>query len=197
MELYGINNLEAILPKIKLYNKLEIEIGCGNGHFIGQYAQERPNILLMGVELKKRRCLKALKKIEYLSLANVIIVNGKGEEFLQTLPPFSVNKIHIYFPDPWPKTKHRKRRLINMRSLAFMIEKLKEKGVISLYTDVFDYFIQAKVLFILNTRLKLCEEELDSEAVAADKALISIYGKKMRNLERQVYHLSALKRIIG
>ncbi len=165
----------------------EIEIGCGNGHFISRYAEANKEKYLIGIELKQKRCLKAVKKVNENKLTNVKIIQSRAEAVLKQLPALSVDKFHIYFPDPWPKFRHRKRRFLRMQNLKILYSVLKPGGGIFFITDFFDYYMQTKILLLLYPGFRLKEEPFP------DEVFISIYGKKFMGAGKPVYYLSAEK----
>jgi tRNA (guanine-N7-)-methyltransferase len=174
----------AVLPTV---GELEVEIGCGNGHFLCEYAAERPQATLIGIDIKKKRCLKAREKAERRGHVNVVIVNESAEKVLQDLPGCSVDAIHIYFPDPWPKSRHRKRRFFTMANLLIMHDLLKEGGRLHFGTDFFDYYIQAKVLVALHSGFSITKES------APTSVLSSLYGRKFVGVSKQILIFSAVK----
>jgi tRNA (guanine-N7-)-methyltransferase len=133
---------------------IEIEIGCGNGHFITQYRESNSSILI-GIDVKNKRCIKTLKKVKNKGLDNIFIFRCKAEEFIETLPAASIKAFHIYFPDPWPKNRHRKRRFFRTPQLDRMTAALSDKGIIYFATDFFDYYLQAKILMGFHNNLKI------------------------------------------
>lgn len=137
------------------YEKLEVEIGCGNGHFMAEYCRANPKILFVGVEIKKKRCSKAQAKIDKRQLGNARVVHGSAEATLTALPDDSVDAFHLYFPDPWPKARHRRRRFLRWGNIETLRCKLRPGGFIFLVTDYFDYYLHTKVLFLLQEGLRL------------------------------------------
>lgn len=135
--------------------RLEVEIGCGNGIFLADYAAARPHSVCLGIDLKKRRCEKAQQKVERRGLANAFVVNDRAEAVLEELPPGSVHVFHIYFPDPWPKSRHRRRRFLRGGILDRMADTLAPDGRILFATDFLDYHVQARVLFAWHPELLL------------------------------------------
>ena len=167
--------------------RCEVEIGCGNGHFLAAYAQERRDTLLVGVDIKKKRCLKARQKAERRGLDNIQVLHTSAESFLARLPPDSIDAFHIYFPDPWPKARHRKRRLFTMESLRELHSRLKEGGRLYFGTDFFDYYLQAKVLVALHEGFRLREEP------GPQAALSSAFGQKFVDVGKSIYLFTAVR----
>lgn len=185
--LNNIGTLPELLSNIAANMLLEIEIGCGNGHFLSMYAEERDMSYLIGVELKQKRCLKALKKIQTYRLSNAAIIRGKAEELIEQLPANSVDKFHIYFPDPWPKTKHRRRRFLRMTNLENLCRSLKPGGEILFCSDIYDYYLQAKLLFLISRELRL------SETPPPPQVLKSIFGRKFVSVGNEIFFISSRK----
>jgi len=168
---------------------VEVEIGCGNGHFLCQYAGERPGTTLIGIDIKKKRCTKAREKAERRGHRNILIINASAEKILGELPAGSIEAFHIYFPDPWPKSRHRKRRFYTMQNLQRMHDLLRAGGRIHFGTDFFDYYIQAKVLTALHRGLSL------TEAPAPEAILSSLYGRMFSSLSKTIHVFSAVKAV--
>jgi len=188
--LLEINDIEALFRKNlreKPRRKIEIEIGCGNGHFISQYARYNPERLFLGVEIKKQRCIKTLKKIEKNNLQNVEIIHGRAEEFIDKIPSGTVETIHIYFPDPWPKNRHRKRRLLRYPILEKFSRILTIGGKIYFVTDFFDYYLQTKILFVKHPDFTLAKEKLPQNVFD------SIYAQKFISIQKPVHSLTAIR----
>ena len=165
----------------------EVEIGCGNGHFLSAYAAEKPETRLIGIEIKEKRCVKAREKAEKRGLRNVSIVHGAAETVLRDLLPGSIDAFHIYFPDPWPKSKHRKRRFFTMENLSLMHDLLRVGGKLFFGTDFFDYYIQAKVLVALHEGFRISAEP------GPDSVLTSLYGQKFAGARKQIHLFSAVR----
>jgi tRNA (guanine-N7-)-methyltransferase len=165
----------------------EVEIGCGNGHFLTSYAESRPDTLLVGIDIKAKRCRRARDKVEKRRLQNVQILHVAAETFLGDLPPCSVDAFHIYFPDPWPKSRHRKRRFFTMETLRTMHGRLRPGGRLFFGTDFFDYYLQAKVLLALHGGFRL------SEGPAPEDVLSSIYGQRFVEERKTIRIFSAVR----
>jgi tRNA (guanine-N7-)-methyltransferase len=127
---------------------LEVELGCGDASFIAEYARRNLGTNLIGVERLLGRIQKLHRKGSRLGLTNLRGVRIESSYFLQwLLPPHSASALHIYFPDPWPKKKHRKHRLINEAFPALARTTLQPGGIVYLRTDDADYFQQMNEVF--------------------------------------------------
>jgi tRNA (guanine-N7-)-methyltransferase len=164
---------------------VEVEIGCGNGHFIAEYAAHRPGTLLVGVEIKDKRCRKAREKVEHRGLGNVVIVHGGAEGFIRDIAAGTVDAFHLYFPDPWPKSRHRKRRFFVMDNLRWLHDGLRPGGRLWFATDYFDYYVQAKVLVLAHGGFRL------ADLAAPWEAFTSIYSRRFAGA--RVHFLAAVR----
>ena len=127
---------------------LEVELGCGDASFLVEYARQNPGTNFIGVERLLGRIQKLHRKGKKWALTNLRGVRIESAYFLQyLLPEHSAQALHIYFPDPWPKKKHRKFRLINESFPALARRALTANGVVYLRTDDLDYFEQMTEVF--------------------------------------------------
>jgi tRNA (guanine-N7-)-methyltransferase len=142
--------LERLDP-VKLFPKeqpLEIELGSGDGSYLVEYAARHPERNFIGVERLLGRIRKLERKGRRAGLANLRGVRIESSYFLQyLLPPHSATALHIYFPDPWPKRKHRRHRLVNERFPGLAHQALAPGGSVFLRTDDQDYFTQMLEVF--------------------------------------------------
>ncbi len=119
---------------------LVLEIGFGMGQATAEIAQTRPETDFVGVEVHTPGVGALLKRIGELELANLRIVQHDAVEVLrQMVAPASLAGIHIYFPDPWHKKKHHKRRLIQPGFVALLASRLAPGGYLHCATDWQDY----------------------------------------------------------
>jgi len=127
---------------------LEVELGCGDASFLVEYARRNPEINFIGVERLLGRISKLDRKGRRNGLTNLRGVRIESSYFLQyLLPQHSATALHIYFPDPWPKKRHHKNRLINESFPALARIALVPGGVVYLRTDDVDYFAQMTEVF--------------------------------------------------
>jgi tRNA (guanine-N7-)-methyltransferase len=176
------------VPEIlrSLNGSLEVEIGMGNGHFLVEYARRDPARHIIGVERKRHRVIRALAKVDRSGITNASIVMGDAAAVLDLLPPSSVTAFHIYFLDPWPKSRHRKRRFLRRETVSLLLERLVPGGRILFATDMLDYFIQARILFVL------CgATSADSEP--PEETHLSVYSERFRQTGTPTYFAVARK----
>jgi len=122
---------------------LEVELGCGDASFLAEYARRHPERNFIGVERLLGRIRKLDRKGQRAGLTNLRGVQIESSYFLHyLLPPHSASALHIYFPDPWPKKRHHKRRLIQPPFLLEIHRVLKPAGRLQIVTDHEEYFQQ-------------------------------------------------------
>jgi tRNA (guanine-N7-)-methyltransferase len=159
-------DLASMFP---LAQPLEVELGSGDGSFLANYAKLHPDRNFIGVERLLGRLRKLDRKALRAGLANLRGLRIESAYFLEyLLPPRSASALHIYFPDPWPKRKHRKNRLINERFTHIAARALVSGGFVYLRTDDGDYFNQMVTSFATNSCFRLVETPADLTAVVTD-----------------------------
>src|SRR6266700_7079188 len=122
---------------------LEVELGSGDGSFAVGYAQLHPERNFLAVERLLGRLRKVDRKGLRAGLANLRLIRIEAAYLLEfLLPRGSMQALHVYFPDPWPKRKHRKNRLVNARFTELARPALMPGGTVHLRTDDPDYFAQ-------------------------------------------------------
>lgn len=170
-----VHELPSIVERLKpvdLFPKpqpLEVELGCGDASFIAEYAKRHPERNFIGVERLLGRITKLHKKGRRAGLTNLRGVRIENAYFLEwLLPAHSASAIHVYFPDPWPKKKHRRHRLINERFPALAHAALMPGGRIYLRTDDADYFEQMQAVFAASPLFKSVETPAELATVVTD-----------------------------
>jgi tRNA (guanine-N7-)-methyltransferase len=140
---------------------LTLEIGCGHGHFLAAYAAARPENYCVGVDLLTKRIERALRKRDRAALRNLDFFKADAFEFLEALPDSTrLAEIFFLFPDPWPKTRHHKNRLIQV-ALLDRLAALSVAGNTRLHfrTDHADYFAWTREKLAAHPAWKLLEGE--------------------------------------
>jgi tRNA (guanine-N7-)-methyltransferase len=119
---------------------LALEIGCGIGHFITALAGQHPEINYLAIDIYNKGCLKSCRKLEAVGLTNVRIMRIEARELLlKAVPPDSLQAIYINCPDPWPKQRHRDRRLVKRDFLELALSRLAPEGELFFSSDQRDY----------------------------------------------------------
>ena len=137
--------LDTMFPKEQ---PLEIEIGAGDGSFIDQWHQLHPERNYLALERLLGRLTKIRKKALRSGLCNLICIRAEASYFTDYLLPAQwARAFHIYFPDPWPKKRHQKNRLIQPGYAAAVWRALEPGGAVYLRTDDVPYFTHMKEVF--------------------------------------------------
>ena len=127
---------------------LEFEIGSGDGSFTLQYALAHPGTNIVALERLLGRITKLDRKGHRAGLKNLRLLRAEAAYVLEyLLPPGTLDAIHVYFPDPWPKKRHHKNRLISEPFPPLAKRLLKAEGVVYLRTDNVEYFEQMLEVF--------------------------------------------------
>jgi len=115
---------------------LEIELGVGKGRFLLEWAAGHPDVGLLGVERARSYAVLAAARAARRGLANVRLLHTTAEDLLfRCLAAGSVDAFHVYFPDPWPKKRHHKRRFFRPDNVARLAEVLRPGGLLRVKTD--------------------------------------------------------------
>lgn len=118
---------------------LVLDVGFGNGAATVSLAEQLPDHNVLGVERYKPGHAQLLHSIEARGLDNVRLLRADATGVLDRLPPGSLAMVRVLFPDPWPKTRHHKRRLVNLWTLSQIAERLCVGGVLHVATDDANY----------------------------------------------------------
>ena len=138
--------LEELFP---VAQPAEVEIGCGDGGFLLEWATRQLGKNFLGVERLLGRIRKLDKKGRCAGLTNLRLLRFEARYLLQyLLPDHAFDAVHIYFPDPWPKDKHRRHRLIDEHFPELARRILLPNGIVHLRTDDPAYFEQMQESFL-------------------------------------------------
>ena len=170
-----IYTLPSIIERIDLARlfpadqPLEVELGSGDGSFLAEYARLRPEHNFIGVERLLGRLRKLDRKGRRAGLSNLRGVRLECSYLLEyLLPPGSVAALHIYFPDPWPKRRHHRHRLINDRFPGLARRALAPGGTVYLRTDDEVYFQQMTAVFAADPAFGRAETPDELTALLTD-----------------------------
>ncbi|MDA8697507.1 tRNA (guanosine(46)-N7)-methyltransferase TrmB [Rhodopirellula sp.] len=142
--LIDTDNLPETLSSGSLFGNhlpLELEIGSGKGLFIDNAASMNPNHNYLGIEIIAKYAKHSAAKLARRQSTNAMMISGNAEPLLANLVSAeSLEAVHVYFPDPWWKKRHRKRRVLNESSILNLTRCLRPGGRFHFWTDVLDYF---------------------------------------------------------
>lgn len=127
---------------------ITLEIGCGHGHFLTAYARAHPAKICLGLDIIAERIQRAIRKRNRARLANLHFLHASAEDFLATLPPGTqLAGVFVLFPDPWPKRRHHKNRIMQSAFLDSLAAFSGPETRLYFRTDDSHYF-QATVLVL-------------------------------------------------
>lgn len=187
---YGIDDGNALLEPSRVFQRhapLVIDIGVGNGDSTLYNAMEHPENNYLAIEVYRPGIGHLLNEIEKQRSTNICIINEDVMTVLEVyLPQQAISNCFLFFPDPWPKKRHHKRRLINPPLVALMQQKLAKHGRWHIATDSESYAEHIELLFNEITDFK----NLASPALHAprpDWRCLTRYEQRGINLSHRVY----------
>jgi tRNA (guanine-N7-)-methyltransferase len=136
----GPRELEAALDRRGAGIRLELEVGFGKGRYLLARAAADPTTTFVGIESAEFYWTETTRRAERRGLANVIAICGDALYLLAAcLPRERADAVHVYFPDPWPKTRHRRRRLLDPSTVDLVVGVMKPDATLYFATDHADY----------------------------------------------------------
>ncbi len=135
----GLWNKDVFKDPVNNEAKLFLEIGTGAGHFMIDYCADHPAEHFVGLDYRFKRSFYLAKKLSVLNLKNFRYLRAKGERIEFMFAENELDGIFYFFPDPWPKTKHNKKRLIQEPFLKSAYKTIKPGGIFYIKTDHDDY----------------------------------------------------------
>jgi tRNA (guanine-N7-)-methyltransferase len=136
----ALNSPADLLARFPADRPLALEIGCGTGHFITELATANRNTNFLTIDIYNKGCYKTCKKIEENGLDNVLVMRIEARYLLiNFIEKESLAAVYINCPDPWPKKRHRSRRLVNQAFLEMLLHFLRPAGDFFFSTDFTDY----------------------------------------------------------
>ena len=190
-------DLDVKIDFVRIFGRcgpVHIEIGSGRGTFLINQAKALPDDNFLGIEWANKYYRHAVDRIGRWGLKNVRIIRTEAAGFIADfLPDNCVSCYHIYFPDPWPKRKHHKRRLLCPDNLQQLIRTLKTGGQIRIATDHADYFEEIKQLTATQNE-KLEEVEfLPASGAENEEKTGTNYERKFLKRGKNIYTLALRK----
>ncbi|MCP4258182.1 MAG: tRNA (guanosine(46)-N7)-methyltransferase TrmB [Planctomycetes bacterium] len=191
-------DLEDKIDFVQIFGRtgeVHIEIGSGKGTFLLKQAQAHPSDNFLGIEWAGKYYRYAVDRIGRWGLTNVRIIRTDAAVFLADFTAdSSVDFFHIYFPDPWPKKRHHKRRFICQANLEHLIRCLKIGGHLKIATDHANYFEVIQKL--INNEKKRLEEIQFHPTAGADTGewVGTNFERKYLKDKRPIYTLAVIKK---
>ncbi len=140
---YGAPEDDSVIDFAQLFGRdapVHLEIGFGNGDALAAMASAHPENDYLGIEVHRPGVGVLLRRLESEGIANVRVISVDARAVLeQRIPNSSLSAVYLFFPDPWHKKRHHKRRLVQAEFVALLARKLKPGGLLHLATDWEDY----------------------------------------------------------
>ena len=166
---------------------IEIELGAGKGRFLLEWAAMHPEVGLIGVERTRKYLDLGARRAARRGLANVRFVHTTAEDLLfRCLAPGTVAAAHVYFPDPWPKKRHHKRRFFHPENVARLAEVLEVGGLLRIKTDHGGYAAVIADVVAAERRLGAAPADGAFEGIPATNFEIK-YAREARPVHRLAY----------
>ena len=173
---------------------VEVEIGCGNGRFLRRAAAENPNHLFLGIERSLEYVRLARDRMMKYRIGNCRIVRADATElFAEKVADGSIDTLHVYFTDPWPKRRHGKRRIFQIPFIETVHRKLRPEGMLHIKVDLFWYFEEILARFDQSPFFEVisCGEESDRRR---DRSEITGFEQKALEVKGVVYYINVRNR---
>ena len=148
------------------FSEIELDLGCGKGGFLLALAARFPSRLVIGADVMLGRLRKVEKKTNRRNLLNTLLLRVNAWDLIgYQLPDHVINRVHILCPDPWPKSRHRCKRLISSEFLGRLSTKIVHGGILHLSTDDTKYFsfMQSAISSLPSYELvKTCKDDVSN-----------------------------------
>jgi tRNA (guanine-N7-)-methyltransferase len=168
---------------------VEIEVGFGKGMFLADSSAARPDINFLGIEIERKYALFTAARLARRGAGNVRLACTDARWLLRgCVRADSVQALHVYFPDPWWKQRHRKRKLMTAEFALECARVLAPGGALHLVTDVAEYFDETCAMLAQQGRLRR------SDAPATTEAFLTNFERKYRSEGRAIYRTRFEKR---
>ncbi len=166
---------------------VELEIGSGKGLFLSSAATSHPGVNYLGIELSRKYALYSAQRLARRELPNAKVWCGDARTVLARLvPEASLRAVHVYFPDPWWKTRHKKRRVFTVELVREIERTLQVRGELSVASDVLEYFGVIRGLIAASGRF--LEQELSARPEPAHTLdYLTHFERKYRLEGRPIY----------
>ena len=181
-------HIADVIPPENSRKAITVEIGSGNGHFLVDQAIEYPDRNFIGTEILNGRVKKFHSKIEKRILKNIVVFKGDVRRFVwEFLFEQTVSEFIILFPDPWPKTKHHKHRILKTEFISMLHYRLVQGGTVTLATDFLAYRDWILKEFIKNGGFQCIHQGENS--LYPDSYSKTLFQEKFEKEGREIYFL--------
>lgn len=180
------DNITSWFEKVQ---PIHIEVGSGMGRFITEMAKSNPAINYIGIERDKNVMIRIVEKAIEQEIKNIRLLTVDAEKLIEIFNPGEIDRIYLNFSDPWPKTRHAKRRLTHANFLSVYKTILKDEGEIHFKTDnqgLFEFSIESMSQFgmkLKNINLNLHDNEPADNIKTEYEEKFSAKGFRINRLE--------------
>jgi tRNA (guanine-N7-)-methyltransferase len=190
---FGLSTSKSELDFVEIFGRdapRVLEIGFGSGHSLLEIARAHPEKDFIGIETYQPGIGTLLLGIEQHQLQNIRIFYTDAVEVLQrSIPAASLDGVQIFFPDPWPKRRHHKRRLIQPEFVNLITEKLKPKGIFHLATDWEHYARQIMLVLSQSVNLLNLAGAGDFSSRSAQRPVVTKFEQRGTTSGRPIWEL--------
>ena len=193
LDKYEIDLMSLKKDNIHKSKKLFFEIGFGSGDIIYKQAKLNPENIYIGIEYYRKGIAQLIEKIETTKLENLKIFHGDARRVLANIPDEIFDEIWLFFPDPWPKKRHSKRRFIQLEMIELLHRKIKQGGKLLISSDDKNYIAWTLSLIFMRNFFNWLSDEPSDWKHPNNDYFGSKYEKKGIKSDREPYFLKFLK----
>ena len=183
-------------PSTKFFKNIQsprlLEIGIGDGEKISEDAVAQKKINFIGCDIFADGVLRSIRNAKEKKLDNLFSFHLNIQDLLPYIPKNYLSGVRVFFPDPWPKNKHKKRRTFNKSLLTELVPKIKKKGFLHFATDHADYFLEALIL-AKQFNFSLPQFSPETWKYNEFNALDTKFEKKALDKKHKLFYFSVLK----
>jgi tRNA (guanine-N7-)-methyltransferase len=167
-----------------------VDLGCGNGHFLQEYLDQNSDFCGLGIERRYKRVFKTAEKITRIEAPLSRVIQMDVIEFLEKSPPSFWDEVWLQFPDPWPKLRHEKHRMVTFSTFRLIYRALKHSGRFCFRSDARAYW---ELLQMFNIRSELFPIEKSQMGDLFYDAPTTLYQRKFLKISTPIYSLEFRK----
>lgn len=173
---------------------LELEIGSGKGTFLVTESAARPDVNFLGIEYTRRYWRSAADRLRRHNRENARLVLAEATTFIRDyLENATLSGVHVYFPDPWPKTAHRHRRFVQPENIELVATKMRKGARLRIVTDHERYFAQIEKV-LTGSSLRIVDFDTPAATAGSEEIVGSNFERKYRR-EGRAFHAMACERM--
>lgn len=167
---------------------VDLEIGTGNGTHFAQISEKYSERMFIGLELKFKTLVQSIRRAVRAGCTNARMARYRAEGVCELFASEEINNVYIHFPDPWPKKRHNKNRLIQTKFLNDLHSVMKPGGLLEFKTDDYDYFQWAMSYFNKSPfEIKFFSEDLHN-SFRKDKNFVTHFESLFLNKKQPIFY---------